>query len=342
MIRERFSPDGNDGGEEDYLSRLANSILKKETREPTGVPPGGISQSQMPRRPSPGPGPSRPDPMMTPLPTALPPQYTPLSSQRTPAPPTIPTYAPLGGSDSRTGSRPGSKSDSQTGVPRMAGDWVRRVEMTGPGGEFLPGTILVFEDGMMGVYKERNQRKDYDIVYILDAKGRANPQGIPLENYGVEPVGRLSSSCMELVVSNNRWERDMIIFHLLKYRDRAYVPTITENPHDAEPIANSEHLSQMSVQKLTPAMLQPDYKDEEPEKPALIRGREMTIEFGPGRKWKAIYWGKDELGHVVAHNTHDSWSLMHLDLNRFKDTIVFGNIVGQDVIRQMERDLAKA
>lgn len=317
MAGQYFQADDSQGGEEDYLSRLANSILKKEQREPTGVPPGGISQSQLQQRRS-GVPPFRVDPSRTtPVPVAVAPA-TPEPVMNTPRP------------------------DSQTGVPRLAGEWVRKVDMIDANGELLPGTILVFEDGMMGIFKEKNRRKDYDIVYILDGRGRATPQGIPLYNYSVEPVGRLSAACLESVISHGRWDRDMIVFHLLRYRDRAYVPAISEHAQDAEPIANSEHLSQMSVQKLTPEMLQPDFKPtEEPEKPALVRGREMTIEFGPGRKWNAIYWGKDELGHVVAHNTHDQWSLMHLDLNRFKDCIAFGNIANGEVLRKMERDITK-
>jgi hypothetical protein len=167
---------------------------------------------------------------------------------------------------------------------------------------------------------------------------------MPLYNYSVEPVGRLSAACLDAIVSGNRWERDMIVFHLLRYQDRVHIPALSNNGtdwQDAEPIANSENLSQMSVQKLTPEMLRSDYRPEEPEKPALTRGRELTIEFGPSQKWKAVYWGKDELGHVVAHNTHDEWSLMHLDLNRFKDNIAFGNIVPQDTIRAMEKDFGR-
>lgn len=43
---------------------------------------------------------------------------------------------------------------------------------------------------------------------------------------------------------------------------------------------------------------------------------------------------------MVVHNTHDKWSLMHLDLDRFKDTMVFGSMASNEEISRMEKDFA--
>src|SRR5690606_33304266 len=144
------------------------------------------------------------------------------------------------------------------------------------------------------------------IVYILKANGKAVPQGMPLFTYEVEAAGRISQACLDSIVRTGQWERDMIVFHLLKYKDRKYVPEINE------PISQNnsgENFSTWAVKKLSDESLNTE------EKPSLTRGRRFKISFGPNQQWEGVYWGKDELGHVVAHDTHDKWSVMHLDLN---------------------------
>lgn len=286
-----YRPDeqgGADDAAEDYLSKLAQSVLKKEQRP---LVPPIASQSPSPPRPA---------------------------TPQAPAAPHREEKVPASGSQ----------------------EWIRKIDFYDEQGNFLPGTILVFEDGSMGVFKERNAVKDYDIVYQLAETGRAIPQGMPLYTYSVEPVGRLSQPVLEQIIANNKWERDMIVFHLVKYKDRVHIPVQKGQREVAEAPEPNETLSSWTVPKLPGH--EPRKTETPQEKPALIRGRKLTIAFGPSQKWEAVYWGKDELGHVVAHNTHEKWSLMHLDLNRFTDSIVFGEIVGQDVIGKMEKDFSRS
>lgn len=222
-------------------------------------------------------------------------------------------------------------------------EWTREVQMKDEAGAVLPGTILLFEDGSVGVYKEQNPQKEYDIVYMLKESGRAVPQGMPLANYDVEQIGRLSLPILEQLLSTGRWERDMMIFHLLRYKDRSHIPTINENTP-----ASSEMVSRWNVRKLDASSLDAPVTTASATAEAptadqeLIRGRRLSIKFGPAQKWEAVYWGKDEMGHVVAHHTHEKWALMHLDLNRFKDTLVTGEVLPPDTLRQMEQDFQKA
>ena len=65
----------------------------------------------------------------------------------------------------------------------------------------------------------------------------------------------------------------------------------------------------------------------------------MRISFGPGKSWDAVYWGRDLLGHVLAHRTHKEWALMHLDLKRFKDTIELGEFLDDEEIASIQRDI---
>jgi hypothetical protein len=312
--------------EDDYLNKLAKSILSKPKAPPPdpraaaagGRPPTAVTGTQIPPSPSspPSPPPSR---MVSPPPAPLS-GITPLGA------------APL-------------NDATPTGIRAHAGDWVRKVDFYDERGKFIPGTILVFEDGHMGVYKDFNPDKDYDIVYQLTETGRAIPHGMPLYNYEVEPVGRLSASCLEQLVASNTWDRDMIVFHLVKFKDRVHVPRITATEDAQRSSGSGDTFSSWAARKLAANELEePAIAPSTGSAPALakseplVRGRRLTISFGPNQRWEAVYWGKDELGHVVAHHTHERWALMHLDLGRFRETMVFGDIVGPDVLAQMEKD----
>ncbi|GEM_PF-2438248 len=71
----------------------------------------------------------------------------------------------------------------------------------------------------------------------------------------------------------------------------------------------------------------------------LVRGRRLRVSFGPGKSWEAIYWGRDLLGAILAHRTHAQWSLMHLDLDRFKDSLDYGEILNSDDIAAIQREI---
>lgn len=288
--------------EEDYLSKLANSILSGGSGPP-------------PQRPGQGPPPAARDSRG---------QGAPLPSGGRPGP--------------ASGSRnPLPTQGAEAQLPRRDGrsEWVREVPMRGEDGGFLPGTILVLEDGTLAVYREYVPAKEYDLVYQLNENGRAVPQGLPLHNYDVEPIGRVSLLVLDRLSRENRWDRDMIVFHLLQYKDVAHVPRMME--------AGSRGAgSSTIVPKLSEADLNPTATPPLPEeRPQMTRGRRMTIDFGPGRTWEAVYWGKDELGHVVAHHTHERWALMHLDLNRFKESVTWGDILAPDALAKMEKDFAQ-
>ena len=313
---------GNGGGDDkdaqDYLSKLAKSILSKDKSKARPVPPGGNLSSPSVQLPPSG----------STAPTA--PREVLRDSRATPATMPGPVAPP-----------PGPRRSD------VSREWVRKVEFYDENGHFLPGTILVFEDGAMGVYKESNPAKDYDIVYQLMDTGRAVPQGIPLYNYEVEAVGRLSEMHLSQLVTGNRWDRDMIVFHLVKYKDIAYIPKHIDGTSQASgsgvhALPTLEGRSSAQVARPSESFLRTEGAvsvAQEVEKPRETRGRRLTIDFGPNRRWDAVYWGKDELGHVVAHHTHEKWSLMHLDLNRFKDSVVWGEMVAEDQLQKMEKDI---
>jgi hypothetical protein len=70
------------------------------------------------------------------------------------------------------------------------------------------------------------------------------------------------------------------------------------------------------------------------------RGQCLAIKFGKkGEAWDAIYWGRDQQGTVVAHDTNGHWTLMHLDLSRFRDKVTRGDLLTDDELCAVENDL---
>ena len=50
----------------------------------------------------------------------------------------------------------------------------------------------------------------------------------------------------------------------------------------------------------------------------LERGRPISIEHGAS-VWRAIYWGRDETGEIVAYNSDGHWRLIRVDLRSMVD-----------------------
>lgn len=78
-----------------------------------------------------------------------------------------------------------------------------------------------------------------------------------------------------------------------------------------------------------------------PPKTLLERGRVLRISVGPGKVWEAVYWTSDEMGPIVAHNTNREWSLMHLDLSRFKDALEYGELLSEEKLDEIEQSLIR-
>ena len=206
----------------------------------------------------------------------------------------------------------------------MAGVLRREVVATGPGGSYLTGTILYFEDETIAVYRGKMKDRDYDLVYALSPNGRVKPQGIPIANYDVRPLGRIAPNYLDQLATNLRWDRDLVVFHLLDYEDVRLIPEVYE------PVGESKSSTAIPLANLnTP-----------PPEQLLVRGRRVSIKFG-NTGWEAVYWGKDELGSIVAHKTHEKWALMHLDLKRFGAGVEYGAMLQPSELAAVEADLTR-
>lgn len=277
-----------------------------------------------------------------------PPQFTPPPAQNTPLPPAaeapVVSVAPP--------PTPSASLQNAPSPPPVAPP--QETE-----GTFPIGTIIRLEDGTVGIYKDPVRGKEYEIVYCLRPSGRVSPEGIALFAYNAQRIGMLPKNVLDRMQRTMRWDRDTIVYHLDSFEFCSLVPypgtgSATEHgTHDFTPLpllteklpetprAGSGH-TPLPTSPATPAA---------PSAPAaapaaataaiLVRGRRLRISFGQGKSWDAVFWGRDDLDYIVAHRTHNSWGLMHLDLARFKDSTEVGDILPPQEIQAIEREIVQ-
>ena len=182
---------------------------------------------------------------------------------------------------------------------------------------FDMGTIILLEDGSLGIYKGPIPGKEYHLIYHLRPEGSVTPEGIYLYAYRSETLGCVSSEALEEMQRSMRWERDQILDPLSPQEKARLIPL----------------LSSRAIKK---EMTEPLRK-----RNSLERGRLLKVKIGD-KIWEAIYWGSDELGQIVAHNTNKVWTLMHLNLGRFGDALQYGDILSPEQIKNINLSLTES
>lgn len=195
--------------------------------------------------------------------------------------------------------------------------------------------------------------RGYQLVHLLDNDGTLHAQGISLlDAYEFRRLGALPPDDFAKLRQSMRWNRDLLVFHLDRFQDSRLIPhpgdgksaASSDNRHESAPLSPTR-----SAQWPRPETL-PNRQDEPAEQqpePALAIdgiqlqcGQRFTVAFGPGRQWEAVYWGRDSQGTVVAHNTGGDWALMHMDLERFADSLKPGRHMDaserQEVVRAIQ------
>lgn len=204
-----------------------------------------------------------------------------------------------------------------------------------------PGAIVHFDDDSIGVYKDAVSGKDYALFYFLAPDGQFEPEGVFLRNYKAKVIGNLPEAHFARLQEDGQWDRDLILYHLSSYDHvdflRRLKPHEERKQRNATP-AHNTGLAQAqqnqtpvpAASSVTPAQAPSQSKAPEPppaapaspapEQNGLLKGRRFRINFG-GKAWEAVYWINDDQGAIVAHSTHGNWSLMRLDLDRFKESL---------------------
>jgi hypothetical protein len=228
--------------------------------------------------------------------------------------------------------------------------------------QVLPGTIMRLDDGSVAVYKDAVSGKDYALFYFLEPDGSLEPRGIFLEQYETQRIGMLPRELFDEMRRSRTWDRDAILYHLDQFEFRALVPHVSipspqpsgqsapalapTPPPPPRPAARAS--ASRAADKHPPAPIPKEHRPERrqdstarsaPREP-LERGRIIKINIG-GRNWEAVFWTRDEIGPIVAHDTNREWALMHLDLSRFKDSFEFGTLLGAEKLLEIEQSLAR-
>ncbi len=295
MERRLFSTGEEGGGdepaspeEEKYLSQLASSVLGKK---PFPYKQRVRGAERDPVTPSPSSETVR-------KPSGEVPAPAPPSARQTPTPRPMATPRPV------AGSRPGT------------------------GGTFAAGTILLFDDASIGIYKDERPDKEYEVVLMLLPDGAVVSQGVSLIHYEVRSIGLLPPDFLLRLQRRKTWDRDEIVFHLTTYDYCRHIPQPATGDIGEQRASGESSLSGV-VRKLPS-------NQEEPKR--MTTGRQFTINFGQ-QEWSAVYWGEDDLGTVIVHCTNESWALMHMDLRRFKDSLVLGDLVPAATLQKIRADI---
>jgi hypothetical protein len=149
-----------------------------------------------------------------------------------------------------------------------------------------------------------------------------------------------------------RWNRDLIAPNCKNKEDVDRIPDPGEtDEEEAQPEAAREtgdargksedsEPNSHEVEDLVASEAASKVVEEPPRgKMRIRRGQRLTLKFG-NRNWEAVYWGKDKKGSVVAHMTHGHWTLMHLDLNRFKETMIVDSEPDSSLTDRIGEDLS--
>lgn len=192
----------------------------------------------------------------------------------------------------------------------------------GPDDLFDIGAIILLEDGSVGVYKGSIPGKEYHLLYHLLPDGNVRPEGLYIYGYQAERLGCVPAGIMDEIQKKMKWDREQLISHLDSPDKAELIPFLSEKKKETEPVA--------SVQEEAPR------KKED----LLERGRKLKVKIGD-RGWEAVYWGSDELGQIVAHNTHQDWTLMHLNLGRFGESLELGEKLSPEEIKEINEVISE-
>lgn len=197
-----------------------------------------------------------------------------------------------------------------------------------------PGSILWLNRRAVAIYKMAVPEKGYTVVLVPGPHGMLKTQGLELQNYQVEEIGLLTPKYFDKLQLEMRWNRDLIIFHCYSVEDaeKVQLPNCEVCPHFEEK-AKAEAAHAAAPKAAAP------HPPAAPDR-SLRRGQRLQIMMG-GKSWNAVYWGKDDGGHVVAHNTVGAWALMRFNLDQYAATMRVEPEPDAELLRQIEAALPR-
>lgn len=208
-------------------------------------------------------------------------------------------------------------------------------------GRYPKGTILSLDEEDLVIYRRPVSGKPFDMVYSLLFDGKAKIEAIDLSRHQVVEMGRLSSDEFARLQTDMVWSRQMVASGCFRADDAERIPDPSGAQAAAAQRTPAPEPRRPSADRPDAGPIRPAASpaDSAASKTRIRRGQKISIIFGD-RRWESIYWGKDQKGSVVAHKTHGHWTLMHLDLNRFKESLSVSSEPEADLIDEINQDLA--
>jgi hypothetical protein len=214
----------------------------------------------------------------------------------------------------------------------------------------VEGAILCFSTGEIAIFDRDMPSKNYQIVYMLNGDGTLSPKGIYLQGHEYDEIGALPPAQMNIIESSLSWNRDVIVYHLSRFEDTYLIPNPSVSSalppaaiSEASEASNDDapspeiRMNKVSVEKRLD-QAQPSAR---PRPNGFVRGQRFKISFGAAKEWDAVYWGRDQQGTVIAHKTSGNWTLMHLDLKRFKDAIAKLDVMSTSEVEELGKQLSE-
>lgn len=226
-------------------------------------------------------------------------------------------------------------------------------------GQIASGTLLALDDRELAVYRRPVTGKGLDMVYSLLGDGTALIEAVSLKDRRIESLGRLDDETWHEIQETMRWSREPLIAACADPADADRIPTPVAGsaPLKPKPAVGSGLMSNLagapktrdgliSTARPRPAPGDPSAREAVARAPIeterspgkLRRGQRITLKFG-GKTWNAVYWGRDTRGSVVAHDTLRRWTLMHLDLDQYKDSLIVQSDPDEDLIQEIANQI---
>jgi hypothetical protein len=212
---------------------------------------------------------------------------------------------------------------------------------------FSSGSILCLDDVELVVFRRPVAGKPLDMVYSLLADGAAKIDAVDLSQHRVEEIGQLPPGELKTLQAEMRWSRDLLAPHCFCPEDSDRIPdpgsagngNATPAPEAGPTRVGRAHTDTVDSTIREESAVRVEDEPKPQGKLTVRRGQKLSIKFGD-RIWEAVYWGRDSKGSVVAHNTHNHWSLMHLNLGQYKDSMTITAQPDPLLIEQIGLDLS--
>ncbi|MBN1514985.1 serine/threonine protein kinase [Candidatus Sumerlaeota bacterium] len=243
---------------------------------------------------------------------------------------------------------------------------------------YTEGAIVFWPPNNAGVFCRPDRINNGDQVMQLLPGGKMEMIHINLNDQRGLHIGQLPRGIFRRMRDAGEWSHGTVAYHLFSERDQDRIPAAETESHITETFR--KHATDFSIQRKVIARKQAEERRESGDSsftpppddngrsrhatpieksrtvkrssgagkkidksslPLLVRGMRFSISFND-RSWNAVYWGEDLQGMVIAHEHAGKWSLMHMDLARFRDSLKTHGMMPSPELRELEKTMIQS